>query len=327
MWVSSLRFVRGSVPKSLLRLVAALVMLASPARAHEMSMAEMDVRQTGPGEFLWYWSAANDKRQMGDDLVPKWPAGCAVAPNIVRCSEGLKGTLTMEGVGERYSAALVKIVWLDGQTSVHTLTSAQRSVELFGSAEDRRGRGEIAWAYTMLGVEHILGGIDHLFFVVGLLFLVGFRRRLIWTITAFTLAHSVTLALSVLGLLTLRSAPVEACIAISILLVASEALRDRETLARRMPALVSFLFGLVHGLGFAGALKEIGLPEAHLPLALLTFNVGVELGQLLMVLVAFVLVRLPLPERYFTLARRPAIYVVGALAAYWSGERTVSIVL
>ena len=114
------------------------------------------------------------------------------------------------------------------------------------------------------------------------------------------------------GLITLRSAPVEACIAISIVLVASEALRDRETLARRLPALVSFLFGLVHGLGFAGALKDIGLPESHLPLALLTFNVGVELGQLAMVLLAFVLVRLPLPDRYFVLARRPALYAVGA---------------
>ena len=179
----------------------------------------------------------------------------------------------------------------------------------------------------MLGFEHILGGIDHLFFVAGLLFLVGFRRRLIWTITAFTLAHSVTLALSVLGVVTLRSAPVEACIALSIVLVATEALRDRETLARRLPALVSFLFGLVHGLGFAGALKDIGLPESHLPLALLTFNVGVELGQLAMVLLAFVLVRLPLPDRYFVLARRPALYMVGGLAAFWSWERVAAIVL
>jgi hypothetical protein len=326
MRANSPRTRRGFFRKSLLLLIAVLTLLAAPARAHEMSLAEMEVRETGPGEFLWRWSAANDKRPMGDDLVPRWPNGCAVAPNLVRCSAGLKGRLTMEGVGERYSAALVKITWLDGQSSAYTLTGAQQSVELFGSAEDRRGRGEIAWAYTMLGVEHILGGIDHLFFVAGLLFLVGFRRRLIWTITAFTLAHSVTLALSVLGLLTLRSAPVEACIALSIVLVATEALRDRETLARRLPALVSFLFGLVHGLGFAGALKDIGLPESHLPLALLTFNVGVELGQLAMVLLAFVLVRLPLPDRYFLLARRPALYVVGGLAAYWSWERVAAIV-
>jgi hypothetical protein len=326
MQANSCRSAFGAPRKALLLLLAAaLSLLAAPARAHEMSMAEMEVREATPGEFLWRWSANSDKRPMGDDLVPRWPEGCAVAPNLARCSGGLKGTFTMDGVGKRYSAALVKITWLDGQSRVYTLTNAQPSVELFGSAEDRRAGGEIAWVYTRLGIEHILGGIDHLLFVVGLLFLVGFQRRLIWTITAFTLAHSVTLALSVLGLITLRSAPVEACIAISILLVASEALRDRETLARRLPALVSFLFGLVHGLGFAGALKEIGLPESHLPLALLTFNVGVELGQLATVLLAFVLVQLPLPERFFGLARRPALYVMGALAAYWSWERTAAI--
>ena len=154
--------------------------------------------------------------------------------------------------------------------------------------------------------------------MAGLLFLVGFRRRLIGTISAFTLAHSLTLACSVFGWITLRSAPVEASIAMSIVLVASEALRERDTLARRVPALVSFLFGLVHGLGFAGALKDIGLPQSHLPLALLTFNVGVEIGQLLMVLAAFMIVRLPVPQRWLGGARRPALYVIGVVAAYWS---------
>src|SRR5690242_1477012 len=158
--------------------------------------------------------------------------------------------------------------------------------------------GEIARAYLVLGVEHILSGVDHLLFVAGLLFLVGFRRRLVGTITAFTVAHSLTLASSAFGWLTLRSPPVEASIALSIVLVASEALRQRETLARRTPSLVAFLFGLVHGLGFAGALKSIGLPQRHLPLALFTFNVGVEVGQLFVVLLAYGLVRLPLTERW-----------------------------
>src|SRR6185369_5960648 len=124
-----------------------------------------------------------------------------------------------------------------------------------------------------------------------LLFLVGFNRRLVTTITAFTLAHSFTLALSALGWLTLRSPPVEATIALSIMLVAGEALHKQATLARRWPALVAFLFGLVHGLGFAGALKEIGLPENHLSVALLTFNVGVEMGQLLVVGLAYLVYR------------------------------------
>ncbi len=200
------------------------------------------------------------------------------------------------------------------------------SVQLYGSADDRRGKGEIARAYTVLGIQHILSGIDHLLFVAGLLFLVGFRRRLIGTITAFTLAHSITLALSVFGLITLRSPPVEAAIALSILLVAAESLRERETLARRLPALVSFLFGLVHGLGFAGALKDIGLPQSHLPLALLTFNVGVEIGQLMMVGAAFVVVSLPVPRRWLGGARRPALYGIGMLAAYWSWQRIAAIV-
>jgi hydrogenase/urease accessory protein HupE len=307
---------------SLYSLAAILALTATPARAHEMTMAEMEVRETSPGEFLWHWSAANDKRPMGNDLVPRWPDSCAVGPNTLRCgSEGLKGTLEIEGVGERYSAAMVKVVWLDGQSRVYTITAAQPSVTLYGSADDRRGAGEIAKAYVVLGVEHILSGVDHLLFVVGLLFLVGFRRRLVGTISAFTLAHSLTLACSASGWLTLRPAPVEALIAVSIALVASEALRERDTLARRVPALVSFLFGLVHGLGFAGALKEVGLPESHLPLALLTFNAGVEIGQLMLVLAAYAFVRLPISQRWLGRARTPALYAVGVMAAYWSWQR------
>jgi hydrogenase/urease accessory protein HupE len=285
-------------------------------------MAEMEVRETSPGEFLWQWSASSDKRPMGNDLVPRWPEGCSAGPSALRCgSDGLKGTLAVEGVGKRYSAAMVKVVWLDGQSRVYTLTAGQPSVQLYGSADDRRGTAEIARAYVVLGVQHILSGVDHLLFVVGLLFLVGFRRRLVGTITAFTLAHSLTLAFSVFGWMTLRPAPVEAMIAMSIVLVACEALRDRDTLARRMPALVSFLFGLVHGLGFAGALKSIGLPQRHLPLALLTFNVGVEIGQLMTILVAYLVVRLPISKRWLGRARTPALYVVGVVAAYWSWQR------
>jgi hydrogenase/urease accessory protein HupE len=264
---------------------------------------------------------------MGNELLPHWPDSCEVGVNLVRCGAGgLKGTLAIDGVGKTYSAALVKVSWLDGQSHVYTFTSAQRSVQLYGSADDRRGRGEIARAYTILGFQHILGGIDHLLFVAGLLFLVGFKRRLIGTITAFTVAHSLTLACSAFGWLTLRPPPVEAAIALSILLVASEALRERQTLARRLPALVSFLFGLVHGLGFAGALKSIGLPQSHLPLALFTFNLGVELGQLAMVLATFLVLRLPVSQRWLGRARRPAIYAVGTMAAYWSWLRIAALV-
>jgi len=310
----------------ILPIVAVLVVTTSPARAHEMTMAEMEVRETSAGEFLWQWSASSDKRPMGNDLVPHWPASCSAGPSTLRCgTDGLTGTLAMEGVGKRYSAALVKVIWLDGSNHVYTLTGAQPSVQLYGAMDDRRGTAEIARAYVVLGIEHILSGIDHLLFVIGLLFLVGFRRRLIGTISAFTLAHSLTLACSVLGWIALRPAAVEAVIAMSIVLVACEALRERETLARRMPALVSFLFGLVHGLGFAGALKNIGLPQSHLPLALLTFNIGVEIGQLMTVLAAYAVVRLPVSRRVLGRARTPALYAIGIVAAYWSWSRIAAI--
>lgn len=304
---------------------ALLLALALPAAAHELSMAEMQLRETQRGEFIWQW-LAGDKRPVAQDLTPHWPAACQAEANVLRCGErGLAGTLSVKGVGERYSAAVIKVFWLDGQTRVYTLTKGQPTVQLFGAADDPRGMGEIASAYALLGVEHILGGIDHLLFVVGLLFLVGFRRHLVWTITAFTAAHSLTLASSALGWLTLRSAPVEATIALSIVLVAGEALHRRDTAARRWPAVVAFLFGLVHGLGFAGALQEIGLPENHLFVALLTFNVGVELGQLLAVGACWCLCRIggrwPAAQRLRTLL----LYMIGSLAAYWSWLRIAAV--
>jgi hydrogenase/urease accessory protein HupE len=307
-------------------LLAFLALLSGQAIAHEMSMAEMEVRELSPGEFMWQWTASGNK-PASSELTPVWPSVCNAEPNAVRCGEqGLKGTLRIEGVGERYSAAVVKIYWLDGSRRVFTLTGGQPEVHLYGSAEDKRGMGEIASAYGVLGVEHILGGFDHLLFVLALLFLVGFNRRLLYTITAFTLAHSLTLALSALGWLTLRSPPVEASIALSIMLVAGEALSKEKTLSRRWPAVVAFLFGLVHGLGFAGALAEIGLPQNHLSVALLTFNVGVELGQLFVVAVAYFAYRWLSARPAFTLARTPALYAIGGVAAFWSIDRVLSLV-
>ncbi|MDM0078461.1 HupE/UreJ family protein [Variovorax sp. J2P1-59] len=209
------------------------LMPAAVVHAHEMSMAEMELREVSRGEFIWQWGAG-DKRPASEDLTPVWPEGCRnIESNAVHCGEsGMTGTLSIDGVGKRYSAALVKLTWLDGQTRVYTLTAAQSTVHLFGSADDKRGLAQIASAYTVLGIEHILTGWDHLMFVVGLLFLVGFNRRLLLTITAFTAAHSLTLACSALGLLTLRPPPVEATIALSIMLVAGEALRGANASAQ-----------------------------------------------------------------------------------------------
>jgi len=307
-------------------LLAGLALLSAAAGAHEMSMAEMELRETSRGDFIWKWTATND-RVGSIDLTPQWPEGCRAESNVVRCGEaGMSGTLTIEGVGKRYSAAIVKIQWIDGQTRAYTLTGGQPSVHLFGSADDQRGMGEIASAYTVLGIEHILSGTDHVLFVIGLLFLVGFRKQLVWTITAFTAAHSLTLASSALGLLTLRSPPVEATVALSILLVTGEALRKRDTLSRRWPALVAFVFGLVHGLGFAGALKNFGLPENHLSVALLTFNVGVEIGQLLIVAAAWIVYRTVRQFPVMEQARLATLYAIGTFAAYWSISRIVGIV-
>lgn len=308
-----------------LLLAAGFALIGLGAQAHEMTMAEMQLRETSPGEFIWQWTATNE-RMPGRDLQPQWPEGCSADETRLRCGPGgLAGTLAMDGVGKTYSAALVKVFWVDGQESVYTITAGQPTVHLYGAADDRRGMGEIAWAYLVLGVEHILSGIDHLLFVVALLFLVGFRRQLVWTISAFTLAHSLTLASAALGFLTLRSAPVEACIALSIVLVAGEALHGRQTLARRWPPLVAFLFGLVHGLGFAGALKDIGLPQGHLAVALLTFNVGVEFGQLLVVGACYLLWRFASRLTMAPAMRTAILYGIGTMAAFWSWTRIAAI--
>lgn len=305
---------------------AVLALLAAPLAAHEMTMAEMELREVARGEFLWQWTVSGN-RPAAEVLTPVWPDGCRAEANVLHCGEaGMRGTLAIEGVGRRYSAAMVKVFWRDGQSRVYTITAGQPTVQLYGSADDRRGMGEIAQAYTVLGIEHILTGFDHLAFVLALLFLVGFHRRLVLTITAFTLAHSLTLALSALGWLTLRGPPVEATIALSIMLVAGEALHRRQTLSRRWPALVAFLFGLVHGLGFAGALQEIGLPQHHLAVALLTFNVGVELGQLAAVGLAYAVYRGVERWPQAVVARQPALYAIGSVAAYWAVGRIVNIV-
>lgn len=309
-----------------LLLVAWLLPWPLLSAAHEMSMAEMQVREVARGEFAWRWSATNDKRPETASLVPRWPEGCVADEGVVRCGPGgLSGPVSIDGVGEAYSAVLMKVLWLDGQSSVHTFTSGQPTAVLYGAATDQRDRGAIAKAYTLLGVEHILGGYDHLLFVLALLFLVGFQRKLLWTITAFTAAHSLSLASAALGLVTLRSPPVEATIALSIVLVAYEALSPRETLARRWPAALAFLFGLVHGLGFAGALEDIGLPQNYLPTALLTFNIGVELGQLLTIGAAWVVWRLLRDWPPFVRARTPVLYGIGSLAAFWTWSRVAAI--
>jgi hypothetical protein len=180
---------------------------------------------------------------------------------------------------------------------------------------------ELLGTYLALGVEHILIGIDHVLFVLGLVLLVGWRRRLLLAITGFTLAHSLTLAAT-----ALPQGPVEACIALSIVLLAVELVDERPTLTRRLPGVVAFAFGLLHGFGFAGALQEIGVPPDRAWLSLLGFNLGVEAGQLLIIgaagLVGLVARRLPHAPRW----RLAAAYAGGTVAAAWAIERSVALV-
>jgi hydrogenase/urease accessory protein HupE len=178
----------------------------------------------------------------------------------------------------------------------------------------------------MLGIEHILLGFDHLLFVLALLILVPNMHMLLWTVTSFTLAHSLTLAAATLGLVHVPQQPVEAVIALSILFVAMEIVhwrQGRPGITRRMPWLVAFTFGLLHGFGFAGALSDIGLPEHAIPLSLLFFNLGVEAGQLMFiaaVLLAWaVLGRINWPQW----AWRVPVYMIGSLAAFWTLERII----
>jgi hydrogenase/urease accessory protein HupE len=180
--------------------------------------------------------------------------------------------------------------------------------------------------YTRLGVEHILTGWDHLLFVLGLVLLVGRGRTLLWTITAFTVGHSITLSLAVLGFARIPPAPVEVLIACSIFIVGVELTREmsgRATWTHRLPWAMALAFGLLHGLGFAGALAQVGLPADEIPLALFSFNVGIEVGQLLfvgLVLAARVALRM-LPVRWPQASALIPAYAIGSLAAYWVFER------
>lgn len=298
------------------------------AHAHEMSMAELELRETAPGEFLLVWMQS-DRRAPSEELTPVWPKGCESDAAVLRCAGGLRGTLRMEGVGKTFSAALVKIHWLDGSSQVYPLTAGQRSVRLFALGEDDSWAR--AWAYVNLGIEHILLGVDHLLFVLGLLLIVQWRWMLLKTITAFTVAHSITLGVATFGVAHVPAGPLNAAIALSILFLAPEVVRSwrgQTSFTIRHPWIVAFAFGLLHGFGFASGLVELGLAREQIPLALLMFNVGVEIGQLAFVVLALLLrraLRLLHGDPPFLVERLPA-YLIGTLGAMWTIQR-VSILL
>lgn len=212
------------------------------------------------------------------------------------------------------SKVVVSVRWRDGQSLETVVTSDNPRVEIVR-------RSSSFAAFVRLGIEHVAGGLDHVAFVIGLFLIVGANRKLVATVTSFTVAHSATLALAAFDVVSLPRAPVEATIAASVLLVAVEATTDRETWTKKRPWIVAFAFGLVHGLGFAGALGELGLPHAALPKTLFAFNVGVEIAQLALVGVLVV------AERWSRARKKPRVvlaYAIGAGGAFWLFERTVA---
>ncbi len=246
------------------------------------------------------------------------------------CAGGLEGgRLRVDGLETTSTDVLVRFDLADGTSDTRRLTPTEPEFVVPVRAEPL----QVVSTYTLFGVEHILGGIDHLLFVLALLLLVKGVRRLVATITAFTIAHSLTLAGATLGWAHVPGPPIEAMIALSIAFVAAEIIHGRQGapgLTERFPWLVAFTFGLLHGFGFAGALVEVGLPQQSIPLALLFFNVGVEVGQLLFIGAVFALLavlrmsgeRLRLPPPAWVQAVPP--YVIGGLAMFWVIERTVA---
>lgn len=311
------------------------------AQAHAFRPLLLDLREIQPDHFAVLWKtgpmAAEGATAM-PPVVPTLPADCVGSSETeevlleaglarrwsVHCPEGLLGQIVIfEGLPTSAVAVLVRVEWVDG-TRLEMMAEPGSSDIVLGVSGHDQPNG--AGMYLGLGAEHIMMGLDHLCFVLALLLLVRSRGRLFWTITAFTAAHSLTLALTVFDMVSLPSRPVEAAIAASIALVAAEVVlsrRGRVTWGARNPQVIAFAFGLLHGCGFAAALREIGLPVDAVPLALLNFNIGVEAGQL--AFVAVVLVGAYGARKMG--ARTPewgataAAYAMGSVAFMWMFER------
>jgi len=315
-----------------------LASFATATLAHEARPGYLQLTQTAPTtiELLLKVPAVGNMRL---SLSPRLPEHCAiVAPAVTHivdgayleratlsCATSLTGeTIRIDGLSSTLTDVLVRFERMDGTVQVSRLTPAAPSFVV----EESPSALEVATTYLTIGVEHILLGIDHLLFVLALLLVVQGWRRLVVTLTAFTVAHSVTLAAATLGLVNVPQQPVEAVIALSIVFVAGEIVhisQGRASMTRRWPWIVAFVFGLLHGLGFAGALSEVGLPEQSIPLALLLFNLGVELGQLLFIAAAAVVARLLLvvDAKWPLWTKVLPAYGIGSMAVFWVVERTV----
>jgi hypothetical protein len=325
-----------------LRACALLFLLVAQglAFAHETRPGFLELREKEPGTYSVFW-----KRPSGGEveiaIAPVLPKDCRftspggqlltpgalVVRGQLRCEGGIGGrTIAIDGLETTITDVLVRVHHADGRLESHLLKPANPAVAL-GAAT---GGWERAASFARLGVEHIMLGADHLLFVLGLLLIVEGRWMLVKTITAFTVAHSITLALATLGWASVPAPPLNAAIALSILFLAPEVVRrwrGETSLTIRHPWVVAFAFGLLHGFGFASGLVAMGLPREDIAPALLLFNLGVEAGQLLFV--GFVLL---LQASFRTLgvswprivAALPA-YLIGSLGALWTIQRTVAL--
>jgi hypothetical protein len=298
----------------------ALVALGGTALAHDFRPGVLSLIETSEGHFDVAWTEPVDAAGVAGGVHVVYPPGCAQHERTVTCKDTLTGEIAFEGISSARTKVVVTVRWKDGSTVDGVATGAAPRVSV------RRAAPTSVVQWVRLGTEHVFTGLDHVAFVVGLFLVVGARgRRLFATVTAFTIAHSSTLALAALHVVELPRAPVEAAIALSVLLVAKEATSSEPTLARTQPWLVAFLFGLVHGLGFAGALGELPLPKGAFGVALVSFNVGVEIAQCVivaaLVLASILAARASVPVERRVQATRASSYLIGALGAWWLFDR------
>jgi hydrogenase/urease accessory protein HupE len=327
--------------KRALIILILLVTFVPGAFAHEVRPAYLELRQTGTETYDVLWKVPGKGNNLRLGLFVELPEGSSNVTEprasmvnnayserwTVKRPGGLSGgTIHIAGLSSTMTDVLVRLERLDGSTQVTRLTPSAPSYVVEASPRAT----QVAVTYLKLGVEHILGGIDHLLFVLALLILVKGTRRLIATVTAFTVAHSLTLAGATLGFVHVPGPPVEAAIALSIVFVATEIIHRRQGrvgLTERYPWIVAFTFGLLHGFGFASALSEVGLPQSAIPIALLFFNVGVEIGQLLFIAAVFTVIMLAREINHRLRFSQPLWlwrippYAIGSLAMFWVIQR------
>ncbi len=314
-----------------------LILFTLNSWAHEIRPAYLQIVQTSETSYNVFWKVPS----MGDGvpkISPVFPhffsmeilnspnqiPGSVIYSYKISSEELLQGKiLTIDGLNKTLIDVLVNITYLNGEKVTFMLQPNKDS----GVIPGKSSTYDVIKTYSKLGVEHILLGIDHLLFVLALIIITSGKWRILKTITAFTLAHSITLSLAALGYVNFPTPPVEAVIALSIVFLAVEIIKNLnggKTLTSQKPWLVAFTFGLLHGFGFAGALANIGLPQQDIPWALAFFNVGVEIGQIAFVLVVLVFIKLLSYKKNWPIfVKKIPAYAIGSMAAFWLIERVV----